>query len=809
MRRPYFIDGTKPNTGALDFSYLLDAPAGKHGFVKAENGNMVFEDGTRIKFFGTAMLREGCMPDHNTAEINAARIASAGLNLVRMHFMDGVVNVCDFGVGQTLIDYSKGNTRNLDPDALDRLDYYVYQLKIRGIYVQLDTLVGRNFMPEEDGLEFPEKTPDVWSVKQINIYNRPYIELQKEYDRQLLTHKNPYTGLRYVDDPCIAVVQIMNENSLLWDMGAEFGMETNPPSYRKQFEQMWTDWLRNKYKTHDNLKKAWTNDRGECALESSEDLRLRIHRPTESYNTLRPVGTEYSHPYRSLNSPARTADYIEFLTEVEVGYIEEMREYLREIGVKCCINTTNLVRGAAAAYTSGLFCDVPENDAYYNHPFCGYDPPARQLRIPMVAVDPRTAHNRHDGVPGDDNVLTRLSMARVKDKPFVVAEWNAPFPTTFTGDTMLMMASYGAFQDWDGICTFQYINKQGVEDLKNDQLAHYFTIYNDPAKWGEIGIGSAIFQEGLVHTAKNSIVLNYTDDDRKSNPWTTYEYPYRVLPYLSKFEVQFSNEIKEADADLVISGGFTPSGDYRNAAHAVVFSESPYRDVFLHERDGGAYQEKHREENSSDFAGVGKIGEKRAVIDKAEALFADDFAYGDTMDAAMKHWGLLDMERGITEDGGAFCSDTGELYHSFAKEYFRVNTERVMAYTGNLYGPVELGRYSFELKNKRMTLLLLSRDGLPLEESRHVLLTAVGENGNTGMKWEDEFLVDMGHAPSWVDQAEGIMKIRGCFDVEVWALTPDGRRNERLSVHRDADDAIFSMDTRDAAVHFEILFGES
>ncbi len=805
MRRAYYMDGTKPNVGALDFSYLLDAPAGKHGFLKSENGNLVFEDGTRIKFFGTAMLREGCLPDHDAAEVHAKRIASAGVNLVRMHFMDGRVDLCDFGVGDTLIDYSKGNTRNLDPVCLDRLDYYIFQLKQNGIYVQLDTLVGRNFTPEGDELEFSDRTPDEWSVKQVNIFNRRYVELQKEYDRLLLTHQNPYTGLRYVDDPVIAVVQIMNENSLMWNPGSEFGVEVIPTSYRRQFDEMWTDWLRKKYGSHEALREAWTNEKGECALDAGEHLRKRIIRPTDSYHTMRHVGTEHYHPYKSINGPARTADYVDFLSEVEIGIVQEMSEYLRKIGVKCCINVTNLVRGAGNAYTAGMFCDISENDAYYNHPFCGYNPPARQNRIPMVSVDPRSAYRMHNGCPSDDNMLTKLSMARVKDKPFLVAEWNVPFPTTFSSDAMLMMASYGAFQDWDGVCTFQYINKQGVEDLKSRQLAHYFTIYNDPAKWGQIGIGSAIFQEGLIHTAKNSVILNYTDDDRRADPPATYEYPYRVLPFLSKLEIQFGNEVKAEDGDLIVAGGFTPSGDYTRASHAVVFSESPYADIYQHKKDGGAYLKRHREDGADRFREIGSIGSKRVVIDEARRLFDDDFAYGDTMDAAMKHWGLLEENQGIQENGGAFGSDNGELYYSFSKGYFKADAEYVKIYTGKLYGAVSMDRYTFALANERMTISLLPKDGLPLSESKHVLLSMVGENGNTGMEWDGEFLIDMGHAPSWVDQAEGCVTIEGISDAKVWALAPNGERREALAVEKAAEGVRILLDTDEATVHFEIV----
>ena len=36
----------------VDVSFLLDAPAGKHGFVKVQDGHLATGDGHRIRFWG-------------------------------------------------------------------------------------------------------------------------------------------------------------------------------------------------------------------------------------------------------------------------------------------------------------------------------------------------------------------------------------------------------------------------------------------------------------------------------------------------------------------------------------------------------------------------------------------------------------------------------------------------------------------------------------------------------------------------------------------------------------------------------------
>ena len=43
------IGKKQTNQGAMNFSNLLDAPAGKHGFIRAEKGHLYFEDGVRGK----------------------------------------------------------------------------------------------------------------------------------------------------------------------------------------------------------------------------------------------------------------------------------------------------------------------------------------------------------------------------------------------------------------------------------------------------------------------------------------------------------------------------------------------------------------------------------------------------------------------------------------------------------------------------------------------------------------------------------------------------------------------------------------
>ena len=91
MRQRIRIHKAETNKGAADFSHLLDAPAGKHGFVRVKDGHFYFEDGTRIRFLGFNMAARSNTPNHETAEKLAARFASMGVNVIRLHAADAPI----------------------------------------------------------------------------------------------------------------------------------------------------------------------------------------------------------------------------------------------------------------------------------------------------------------------------------------------------------------------------------------------------------------------------------------------------------------------------------------------------------------------------------------------------------------------------------------------------------------------------------------------------------------------------------------------------------------------------------------------
>ena len=52
-------------------------------------------------------------------------------------------------------------------------------------------------------------------AKVVNYFDEQVQMLHREYAQQLLTHRNPYTGAEYRHEPAVAIVELVNENSIV------------------------------------------------------------------------------------------------------------------------------------------------------------------------------------------------------------------------------------------------------------------------------------------------------------------------------------------------------------------------------------------------------------------------------------------------------------------------------------------------------------------------------------------------------------------------------------------------------------------
>ncbi len=224
-----------------------EIPAGGSGFIRIEDGHFVDGQGKRVRLLGVNLSFSGNFPTHAQAESVAGRMAKYGINAVRFHHTDTLR--APNGIWKE----GPAAKQELDPENLDRLDYFLHALKQHGIYADLNLKIGRKVV-EADG--FPQANLLPTYDKGIDHYYPRHIELQKQYARDLLTHRNPYTGNRYVDEPAIAIVELNNESGLVsqWSNGE---LDDLPDWYVQPLREYWNDFLRAKYQTTSALREAW------------------------------------------------------------------------------------------------------------------------------------------------------------------------------------------------------------------------------------------------------------------------------------------------------------------------------------------------------------------------------------------------------------------------------------------------------------------------------------------------------------------------------------------------------------------------
>lgn len=197
-----------------DVSEWIESPAGKHGFLRCEGEHFVHDAGV-IRLNGINLTGPANFPSHDEADRLALRFSHLGFNCVRLHLFDCVTYSNAFQrASPCLFRNDPTTTSRIDERQRDRQDYLIAALKRRGIYVDVNLHAAQTF-DARDG--FPTNLP---MNRGYNLWKPEMIRAERAYWTDWLTHENPHTGLRPVDDPAVALVEITNENGLFSVWGA-------------------------------------------------------------------------------------------------------------------------------------------------------------------------------------------------------------------------------------------------------------------------------------------------------------------------------------------------------------------------------------------------------------------------------------------------------------------------------------------------------------------------------------------------------------------------------------------------------------
>lgn len=255
---PYNIDIADTAPSAW-LPQLPSEAAGAHGFLSSDaDGNLAFADGTPARFFGVTMQWGACFPDSAAAITFARRFHKLGVNLVRFEYFDH--SYAWAGQGSTYLDLATGS-RRLNPEQMQKLDWFIYQLKLNGVYCYIPLQSARVPLAT-DGLDAAAADSLLWLDRSMNFLYPQVRATQKVIIRALLEHVNPYTGKPYRSEPAVALFETLHDGSLLSYSRLNYtefrpGQGGFSYTHSRRFDTLYNNYLRTKYGSQAALTAAW------------------------------------------------------------------------------------------------------------------------------------------------------------------------------------------------------------------------------------------------------------------------------------------------------------------------------------------------------------------------------------------------------------------------------------------------------------------------------------------------------------------------------------------------------------------------
>ncbi len=229
---------------------------------------------------------------------------------------------------------------------------------------------------------------------------------------------------------------------------------------------------------------------------------------------LRPGGCEGLHAEESIeqgNIPVfgqsqtdiRSTDALTFLADTDKRFWDSMYGYIKKD-----LGATALVTGTIVFGPLGLYgqsdMDFIDAHAYWQHPqFPGRPWDENNWRILQKAMVDS---------PGEAT-LFNLACSRLAGKPFTVTEYSHPAPNDYRAECVPEMAAFAAAQDWDGMWFFENGNVPA-----SNYITGFFDIGSDPAKFGFLSAGAAIFRGGGIEPMPQSYVLHIGGQSKDPMP---------------------------------------------------------------------------------------------------------------------------------------------------------------------------------------------------------------------------------------------------------------------------------------------------
>jgi len=442
----------------IDLRSLNEPTAGANGWIQVEGEALVHETtGEPVRFWGVNIGPDLLALDDTHMAFMARFLAKRGVNIVRYH---GTLTPRERLV--------------LDEEKRDRLFALVSALKQEGIYTTISCYFPLWFQFSD----LADSTP--FGL----LFFEP--ELQAQYRtlwQRLLTARNPYTGLTLGTDPAVAMVELVNEDSLFfWT----FDPDRLPATSKETLERQFATWLQQRYGSLDAALEPWDTD--------------DTIRPAGDRVAVLSAGAIAAQPGRR-----RSQDTAAFLANVQYQFFDRTTQFLKQdVGYRGLVVASNWITadgrrlGPLDKYTNTV------GDVMDRHGYFGGLHEGERASYALTAGDryqDRSALLLYNPFRDGARPLNLPIMdLRYNRKPSIISEINWTMPNRLRADFPVMAAAYGSLQATDGF--FFFANNS----LSWDASLQKFSIAS-PVILGQFPAAALIYRKGLLKPGEDIVTI--------------------------------------------------------------------------------------------------------------------------------------------------------------------------------------------------------------------------------------------------------------------------------------------------------------
>ena len=402
----------------LDLRHLNEKTAGASGFVTTDaDGNFRLGNGELARFWAvnTGVGREKpfvAKPLGRQTEPDLARharfLAKRGVNMVRFH-------------GQLSPDLGKHPDAKITDINTDERDWcwrLIAAMKKEGIYT---TISPYWMVPMKFSASWKIPGGANQSAASLLFFDPNLKAAYKAWLKALLTEKNPYTGVSLSSDPALAIIEIQNEDSMLfWTINSLQGEE------KQLLEKQFANWAVKKYGSAAKIQQAWS---GQALKDDKSDG----------------TGFDFYNIWEATQKQAgakgiRVADQVQFLTETMRDFNREITEFIhKDLGCRQLVNAGNwrtadpvrLNDAERYSYTSTEVDAVNKYfDGVHKGPNSGWAITAGdQFTSPSALLDPKALPTNLKQTLGRPMIITEsswvLPMEYATEGPFLISAYQS------------------------------------------------------------------------------------------------------------------------------------------------------------------------------------------------------------------------------------------------------------------------------------------------------------------------------------------------------------------------------------------------